>query len=308
MPSTAPLIKVTNCRALQATTILHGEHLEAARIHARMLAAQQQLTYIHGFDDPAIIDGQGTIGLEIFEDHPDIDAVIIPVGGGGLIAGIALAIKSLAPHVRIIGVQSNRAATLQVSLDRGVVTHVPTLPTLADGLAVSEIGALCFEIIQKTVDQVVLVDEMHIASAVLKMLELEKTVVEGAAAVTLAALLSHDLGLKGKKVAMILSGGNIDVTVLARIIERGLVMDGRLCRYILQISDRPGSLARLLTCIAETGASIKEVTHDRSFGPADVAMTSVAVILETRDQAHIQQVGRALTAANLQARLDSLSS
>ncbi len=307
MPITAPLVKITNCRSLQATTILHGENLEEARIHARKLAEEKQLMYIHGFDDPAIIAGAGTIGLELLEDHPQLDAVIVPVGGGGLIAGIALAIKTIAPHIRIIGVQSNRAATLKPSLAQGSVAHVKTQPTLADGLAVSELGGHCFNLIQKYVDEVVQVDEAHIASAVLKMLELEKMVVEGAAAVSLAALLSNDLGLQGKRVAMILSGGNIDVTVLSRIIERGLVMDGRLCRYILQISDRPGSLAQLLTCIAGTGASIKEVTHDRSFGPTDVAMTGVAVVLETRDADHIKQVGQALEKAGLQFKRDVMS-
>ncbi len=305
MPKTAPLVKITNCRALGANTVLHGENLEEARVRARELAAQDQAIYIHGFDDPDIIDGQGTIGLEILEDHPDVDAVIVPVGGGGLIAGVALAIKALAPHVRIIGVESDRAASLHESLARGVVTRCATKPTIADGLAVSEVGSLCFDIIRTTVDEVVLVKEANIASAVLKMLELEKTVVEGSAAVPLAAMLSHDLGLQGKRVVLILGGGNIDVTVLARIIERGLVMDGRLCRYLVQISDRPGSLARLLTCIAETGASIKEVTHDRSFGPADVALTAVAIILETRDRDHIAEVGRVLLAAGFQARLDN---
>jgi threonine dehydratase len=305
MPQTAPLVKSTNCRSLGANTILLGENLEEARIHARALAAKDHSVYIHGFDDPEIIDGQGTIGLEIMEDHPDVDAVIVPVGGGGLIAGVAQAIKALAPHVRIIGVESDRASSLHTSLARGVVTSVTTKPTIADGLAVSEVGSLCFDIIRNTVDDVVLVDEAHIASAVLKMLELEKTVVEGSAAVPLAAMLSHDLGLRGKRVVLVLGGGNIDVTVLARIIERGLVMDGRLCRYVAHISDRPGSLARLLTCIAETGASIKEVTHDRRFGPADVAMSGVSIILETRDRHHISEVGQALRQAGFQARLDN---
>lgn len=303
MPTSAPLVKITNCRGFGAETILHGDNLDQARVRARELAAERGATYVHGFDDPAIIAGQGTVGLEILEDVPEVDAVIVPVGGGGLIAGIGAAIKSARPNVRIIGVESERAPTLRESLKRATVTTIASRPTLADGLAVSQVGEACFALAREVVDEVVLVSESEIASSVLRLLELEKTVVEGSAAVTLAALTSQRVDLAGKRVVLVLSGGNIDVTVLARIIERGLARDGRLCRVDAEISDRPGSLAQLLTQIAATGASIKDVTHDRSFGPADVAMTGVQIVVETRDRAHIDDLRAKLTAAGISCHI-----
>ena len=305
MPTSAPLVKITNCRGFGAETILHGDNLDQARVRARELAAQRGATYVHGFDDPAIMAGQGTVGLEILEDVPDVDAVVVPVGGGGLVAGIGAAIKAVKPGVRIIGVESERAPTLRESLKRGTATSVASRPTLADGLAVSQVGEMCFALAREVVDEVVLVSESEIASAVLHLLELEKTVVEGSAAVTLAALTSRRVDLAGKRVVLVLSGGNIDVTVLARIIERGLARDGRRCRVVADISDRPGSLAQLLALIADTGASIKEVTHDRSFGPADVAMTGVVVVLETRDRTHIDEVRAKLQAGGITCRIDA---
>ncbi len=305
MPTGAPLVKITNCRGFGAETILFGDSLDQARVRARELSAERGSLYVHGFDDPAIIAGQGTVGLEILEDVPDVDAVIVPVGGGGLIAGIGAAIKAVKPSVRIIGVESERAPTLRESLKRQTVTNVPSRPTLADGLAVSQVGEACFALAREVVDDVVLVGENEIALAVLHLLELEKTVVEGSAAVTLAALTSRRVDLAGKRVVLVLSGGNIDVTVLARIIERGLARDGRLCRVVAEISDRPGSLAQLLTLIAATGASIKDVTHDRSFGPDDVAMTGVVVVVETRNRAHIDEVQRAIGAGGITCRIET---
>ena len=305
MPTSAPLVKITNCRSFGAQTILHGDSLDQARARAHELAAERGSLYIQGFDDPAIIAGQGTIGLEILEDLPDVDVVVVPVGGGGLIAGIGAAIKAVKPSVRIIGVESERAPTLRESLKRSAVTTIASRPTLADGLAISRVGDACFALAREVVDEVVLVDESEIALAVLRLLELEKTVVEGSAAVTLAALTGHHIECAGKRVVLVLSGGNIDVTVLARIIERGLARDGRLCRVVAEISDRPGSLAQVLTLIATTGASIKDVTHDRSFGPADVAMTGVVVVVETRDRAHIDEVQRALSAGGITCRIET---
>lgn len=305
MPTNAPLVKITKCRGYGAETILLGDSLDQARVRARELVTERGLVYVHGFDDPAIIAGQGTVGLEILEDVPDVDMVIVPVGGGGLIAGIGAAIKAVKPSVRIIGVESERAPTLRESLRRSAVTSIASRPTLADGLAVSQVGELCFALAREVVDEVVLVSESEIASSVLRLLEMEKTVVEGSAAVTLAAVTSKRIDCAGKRVVLVLSGGNIDVTVLARIIERGLARDGRLCRVVAEISDRPGSLAQLLTLIASTGASIKEVTHDRSFGPADVAMTGVMVVVETRDRAHIDDVHGVLCAGGITCRIDT---
>ena len=294
MPRWAPLIKVTNCRGFGADVLLNGESFSDAYAQAGQIARETGKTFVPGFDDPDIIAGQGTLGLEILQDVPDLDAVIVPVGGGGLLAGIGTVMKALRPSVRVIGVESINAPTLQASLEAGCVTRIDTRPTLADGLAIAELGQTCFEPIRQTIDQLVMVDETQIALAVVRLLELEKTLVEGAGATPLAAAMDRSLNLAGKKVVLCLTGGNIDVTVVSRIIERGLAHDGRLCRALVYISDRPGSLAALLAVIASTGASVKEVSHDRNFGPADVARVAVSVIMETRDAAHIEQIYKTL--------------
>jgi threonine dehydratase len=297
MPKWAPLIKVSNCRSFGADVVIHGESFHDARTMAFERSVAEGLPFVSGFDDPDIINGQGTMGLEILEDVPGVDAIVIPVGGAGLIAGVAAAVKAIRPEVRIIGVEPVNAASFYESLKAGRVTKIQAKPTLADGLAVAEIGQLCFEVARERVDQMVLVDEPQIARAVLQLLELEKTVVEGAGAVPLAAMTGGELsGLAGKKVVLCLCGGNIDATLISRVIERGLAAEGRLCRLHASISDRPGSLARFLTVIADTGASIKEVEHDRNFGPADVALVGVTCVLETRDADHIKQVRAAVAA------------
>jgi threonine dehydratase len=300
MPKWAPLIKVAMCRSFGAEIIFCGESYDDARKHAKQLGEEKSLTYIPGFDDPAIVAGAGTLGLEILEDVSDVDVIIVPVGGGGLIAGIGRAVKSLRPEVKIIGVEPANAPTLDASLKAGRVTRIETKPTLADGLAVAEIGKLCFDIARETMDQLLLVDEAQIAQAVLRLLELEKTVVEGGGAVSLAAAMNPAVDLAGKKVVLVLSGGNIDVTVISKIIERGLAADGRLTRITCRVSDRPGSLARVTSVLAATGASVKEVDHDRQFGPADVGLVNIRCILETRDFQHIQEIGDALTKAGIE--------
>jgi threonine dehydratase len=299
MPKWAPLVKVSNCRSFGAEIMFCGESYDAARAKARELSAERGLTYIPGFDDPAIIAGQGTLGLEILEDVPDADVIIVPVGGGGLIAGIGLAVKSLKPDVRIIGVEPKNAPTLDVSLRAGHVVKVETKPTLADGLAVAEVGKLCFDIIRSTMDQLLLLDEAQVARAVLRLLELEKTVVEGGGAVPLAAAMDPAFDLAGKKVVLVLSGGNIDVSVIGKIIERGLAADGRVCRLVTRVSDRPGSLAHVAELLARTGASVNEVSHDRQFGPADVGMVNISFVLETRDGQHIRAIADALRDAGI---------
>jgi threonine dehydratase len=300
MPKWAPLVKVANCRSFGATVIFEGESYDAARKAACGFAEEKHLTYIPGFDDPDIIAGQGSLGLEILEDVPDVDVVIVPVGGAGLIAGVGRAIKSLRPQVEIIGVEPQNASTLDASLRAGKVTRIDAKPTLADGLAVAEVGKLCFDIAREVVDQLLLVSEAEIAQAVLRLLELEKTMVEGAGAVPLAAAMNPAVDLAVKKVVLLLSGGNIDVTVMSKIIERGLAADGRLCRITCRVSDRPGSLARLTGILANTGASVKDVDHDRQFGPADVSMVNIRCILETRDAEHIREISKALTEAGVQ--------
>jgi len=299
MPKWAPLVKVTNTRSFGANVVLHGEAYDEALQHAQALAAQRGLVFVSGFDDPAIIAGQGTTGLEILEDVPDVDAVIVPVGGGGLIAGIGTAIKALKPSVKIIGVEPARAATLAESMKAGEVRKIAPQPTLADGLAVAGAGRLCLAAAQRVVDQLCLVQEDALAKAVLRMLELEKIVVEGAGAAPLATFLDGSVKLDGKKVVLVLSGGNIDVTMIARIIERGLAADGRLARFTVRVLDRPGSLAHLLAIIAKAGGSIKDVTHDRNFGPADVAVVQISCIVETRDHPHIAEIRTAIQSAGI---------
>ncbi len=288
MPTTAPLTKISNCQRLGAEVILHGGSLEEAKEHADKIAAERQLTYINGYDDPAIIAGQGTIGLEIVEQVPDLDAVIIPIGGGGLVAGMAMAIKKIRPHVRVIGVEPSNCPSYTEALAVGKPVRVNCKPTLADGLAVLKIGENAFTIARRFVDEVVTVDEHQIALAILRLLELEKSVVEGAGATGLAACLSIPFSqLKGKTVVLPLTGGNIDINILGRVLERGLASDGRLCRFSAVISDRPGGLARFASIVAEEGASVVEIVHDRAFASDNINLVSVHCVVETRDAAHI---------------------
>lgn len=300
MPRFAPLIKVTNCRRLQANVELAGDSFIEAREHAHRIAARDGLTYVHGFDDPAIIAGQGTLGLEVLEQVPDVDAIVVPVGGAGLAAGVALAVKSLRPEVLVLGVEAERAPSYAAACAAGGPVDIPCEPTLADGLAVGRVGKLAFEIARKHLDRVVAVSEESLALAILRLLEREKSVVEGAGAAPLAACLAGKLPeLSGKRVVLVLAGGNIDPVILERVIEKGLVADGRLCRFTATISDRPGGLARLTQTIAATGASVKEITHDRAFSGADVAAVNVLCTIETVDRDHIERVFAALGEAGI---------
>jgi threonine dehydratase len=301
MPKWAPLVKVGNCRTLGANVILHGESFADARAHAMAMAQEKNLTYVHGFDDPDIIAGAGTMALEILEDVPNPDAIFIPIGGGGLIAGCATAIKAISPRTKVIGVEPRNAPTYYASVKAGKVTRIDVQPTLADGLAIAEIGSLCFEIARHVVDEVVLVEEGQLARAVLRLLEMEKTVVEGAGASSLAAAMEKKSDFAGKTIVLCLCGGNIDVSQINRVIERGLAADGRICKLICQISDRPGGLAKFTQVIATTGASVKEVSHDRNFGPADVSRVAVHCVLETRDAAHVREVIETLKSAGIPA-------
>ncbi len=270
MPKFAPLVKVSNCQKLDATVVLQGKDFGEAKAHAYEIAKEKGLAYIDGYDDPAIIAGQGTMGLEIVEQVPDLDAVIIPVGGAGLLAGVSLAVKTLRPDAKIIAVEAENVASFSAALEAGKPVKIALHPTLADGLAIPQVGSNAFEIARSLVDQTITVTEEEIAVAVLRLVELEKSVVEGAAATPLAACLSGKLkDLAGKRVVLLLCGGNIDPNVLSRVIERGLVADGRLGRFTAVISDRPGGLADLAAQIAATGASIKQVVHERAFASLD---------------------------------------
>ncbi|HEX7860785.1 MAG TPA: threonine ammonia-lyase [Verrucomicrobiae bacterium] len=296
MPRFAPLTKVTNCRRFRAKVVLHGNTFQEARARADELAAEDGLTYINGYDDPPIIAGQGTIGLEIIEQVPDLDAVVVPVGGGGLIAGMALALRHLKRDITIIGVEPERCASFTAAVKSGRPVQTNVTPTLADGLAVAKVGANAFETARPLIDKLLLVNEHHLALAILRLLELEKSVVEGAGAAGLAACLAGLVPhLKGKKVVIPLCGGNIDSSTLGRILERGLAHDGRLCRLTVTISDRPGGLARFASIIAEEGGSIMEIDHDRAFASDDITTVMVHCVIETRDESHITALKERLT-------------
>ncbi|MFO0828640.1 MAG: pyridoxal-phosphate dependent enzyme [Phycisphaerales bacterium] len=287
MPTFAPLVKRSRCERLGARVLLHGDTIADAKVRGDELVASEGLTYVHGFNDAAIIAGQGTMGLEILEQVPAPDAIIVPVGGAGLIAGVALAVKRLSPRTQIIGVEPRRCPSYYEALRIGHPVHVPTLPTLADGLAVPQVGDRAFAIARDKVDRVVLVDEQEISLAILRLAELEKGVVEGGGACSLAPFLGGQLDdLRGKRVVLSLCGGNIDPTILSRVIEHGLALDGRLTRFTAVIRDRPGGLAAFASTIAAAGASIKQIQHERAFGGPDISTVQVDCTVEVRDLAH----------------------
>lgn len=303
MPQYAPLIKVTNCQRFGANVVLHGHDFAEAKAHAHELAAEKGLAYIDGYDDPAIIAGQGTLGLEILDQVKDVDAVIVPVGGAGLIAGVSLAIKNVRPQTRVIAVEAESVASFSAALHVGKPTKIELSPTLADGLAIPQVGTNAFEIARHHVDQLITVNEEQISIAILRLIELEKTVAEGAGATPLAALLSGKLSdLAGKRVVLPLCGGNIDPNILSRVIERSLVADGRLGRFHAIISDRPGGLAVLSKQIAAAGASIKQIVHDRAFASSDVSLVNVLCIIETRNRQHFEQVRARLKEHGIETR------
>jgi threonine dehydratase len=304
MPLYTPLVKVTSTRRHGAKVLLFGGSAAEARAESYRIAAEEGLTYVHPFDDPQIVAGQGTVGLELLEQNPYLDAVVVPVGGGGLIAGVALVIKETNPRIKVYGVEASAMPAMKVSLARGVVSEVPSQRTLAEGIAVPRVGDIPFSIARRYVDDVVLVDDEEIASAILTLLEIEKTVVEGAGAAALAAVLNQRLPIAGKKVGIILTGGNIDVTMLARIIERGLVKDGRMVRLSAQVIDAPGALATLTAVIGELGGNIMQINHERAFARGPLGMTQVEVTLEARGHDHIKEIVTALETAGITVALE----
>jgi threonine dehydratase len=300
MPHFAPLIKVSNCRQFGAHVVLHGADLSEARAEAERLAGRDGLTFIHPYDNADVIAGQGTMALEILEQTPNVEAIVVPVGGGGLLAGIGVVVEAKRPDIELVGVEPEHAACLSAALAADTPVTIAVGSTLADGLAVPLLGQKPFEILKHAVDQVVTVDEAAIALAVLRLIELEKSVVEGAGAAPLAAFLAGKLdSLKGKNVVLALCGGNIDITMLDRVIEVGLVADGRLSRFTVSISDRPGGLARLAQVIASTGASIKEIVHDRAFSGPDLSEVRVVCVVETTGHEHVKVLHRALAEAKV---------
>lgn len=291
MPLNTPLIKVQRTQGMGAKVVLHGDSFDEAQAHARALEAAQGLVYVHPFNDPLVIAGQGTIALELLKQDPRLEAVVVPVGGGGLIAGMAMVLKETNPRIKVYGVEVEAMPGMRASLNAGEVVTVPPVRTLADGIAVARVGDLTFDLTRRYVDDVVTVSDEETASAILKLLEEEKTVAEAAAAVTVAAVLSHRIPqILGKRVCAVLSGGNIDVNVIGRLIERGLVKDGRLMRVSVNLPDLPGSLARLTALIGALRANILKCHHNRTFTLAPFGGATVELTLETRGPDHQREV------------------
>ena len=301
MPRFTPNVKVEQTRAFGAEVILHGENFDEAKAHALQVMAQRRLTLAHPYDDDKIMAGQGTIALEMLDAQPDLDVLIVPVGGGGMIAGMASAAKAIRPGIEIIGVETVRFPSMYAAL-KGSKPEFGS-NTIADGIAVKEPGRLTLEIIRKQVDDIVLVDEGEIEEAMLLLLEIEKTVVEGAGAAGLAGLLRNRARFAGKKVGVVLSGGNIDPLTLADIIERGMVRAGRLTRLQVQLRDLPGSLAKVTAALAEANANIEEVHHERAFTHLPVQSAVVDFVLQTRGHEHVKQIIAVLEAAGFNTRL-----
>lgn len=297
MPVMTPLVKINATRGYGAHVVLHGDGYDEAYDEACKLAEHEHLTFVHPFDDPAVIAGQGSIGLELLEQVPDLQAVVVPIGGGGLISGIACALKESKPEIRVIGVQAARMPSMLEALRLHKPTTIATSPTIADGIAVRRAGEQTLPLIEKYVDDVVAVEEEEIASGILTLLEREKMLAEGAGAAAVAALLHQKTKLKNRKTVALVCGGNIDVTLLSRIIQRGLVKDGRLVRLQIHLSDRPGSLHQLTKIIAAHHANIVELQFDRAYYGVSLGDTLIDITLETRGKDQIHRILEALTTA-----------
>ncbi len=299
MPSFTPGVKVERTRGLGAEVVLHGHTLEASRAHAHELVAQQSLVFVHPYDDEAIMAGQGTVALEMLRVQPDLDTLVVAVGGGGLIAGMATAARAIRPDIEIIGVQTERFPAMFNAI-KG--THLPQgTSSIAEGIAVGTPGTLTQAIVRDKVNDLVLVDEGDIEQAIVMLLEIEKTLVEGAGAAGLAAVLKHPERFQGKRVGLVLCGGNIDPLLLASIIERGMVRAGRLVRIVVNARDVPGHLARITATVAEAGANIDEVHHQRAFNHLAAQNVAIELVFQTRGREHVAQVVALLHAAGFDA-------
>ena len=299
MPRFAPSVKVERTRGFGATVVLEGDTFEDARARGLELAKERALTVVHPYDDLAVVAGQGTIGLEMLEQQPSIDTLVIAIGGGGLISGIATAARALRPDIQVVGVQTERFPAAWNSLHGG--DRPCAQATIADGIGVKAPGALTLPMIKRLVDDVVLVGEDDIEQAILMLLEIEKTVVEGAGAVGLAAVMKDRARFAGRKVGLVLCGGNIEPLVLAEIIERGMVKSGRLARLRLDVRDVPGALADVATLLGRLGANIDEVQHQRAFSSLSVERVQIEVVVQTRGVAHIEEILKAMRAQGYSA-------
>jgi threonine dehydratase len=299
MPQFTPGVKIDNTRRLGAEVILHGDTLDEARSHALQIAKEQSLTLVHPYDDDLIVAGQGTVALEMLEVVPDLDTLIVAIGGGGLMGGMALAAKTLRPGIEIIGVQTERFPAMYNSIKGLKLPQGPS--TIAEGIAVPTPGVIARELIAQHVKDIVLVDEGEIEHAIVMLLEIEKTLVEGAGAAGLAALFKHKEQFKGKKVGLVLCGGNLDPLLLASIIERGMVKSGRLARIRVGARDVPGSLARITAAIAQAGANVNEVQHQRAFTLQAAQNVDIELVIQARGHEHVAQVIAALAAQGFTA-------
>ncbi|MEK6985863.1 MAG: threonine ammonia-lyase [Candidatus Thermoplasmatota archaeon] len=304
MPEEASIAKVAATKGYGARVHLKGRDYQEAFEHASRYAAEKGACYVHAFDDDAVLAGQGTIGLELLADIPNLDTVLIPIGGGGLISGIATALKGINPKIRVIGVQAAGASTIAPSLQKGSPVTLDHAETMADGIAVRKVGATTWKHIQAHVDEVVTVEEPEIAAAILHLLERAKVVAEGAGAVALAAAMHHKVDLKGRTVACLVSGGNIDLTLVNRILRQGLVKEGRVAVIEAEISDRPGSLATFLQLLGKHKASVIDLHHDRDRLDLSLNRTGVEVHVETRGPEHIAELRRVLRDANYKATIN----
>ncbi len=305
MPETTPLAKVRGTQEFNAEVILHGSSYDDAFARAMELQREHGYSFIHAFDDPLIIAGQGTVGLELLEQNPYLDAVVVPIGGGGLIAGIAIAMKEINPKIRIIGVEAEQVPSMKASVAAGKITEVERASTIADGIAVAKVGKHTFPIVQKYIDEIVTVNEEEIANAIMVLLEREKTLVEGSGAAGFAAVYNHKIsGIDGKRVAVVVTGGNIDITILAKILERGLAKDGRLASLKIIVPDKPGSIAEIAAIVAKHRANVLNIAHDRVFTAASLRETEVEFLLETKGKHHVQEIVRDIAKHNFHVKLE----
>jgi threonine dehydratase len=300
MPRHTPWVKVEHTQRHGAEVILEGENFDGAKARAIELAVERGLTLVHPYDDEKIIAGQGTCGLEMMKVHPELDALVVAIGGGGLISGISIAAKALKPSVEVVGVEMVRFPAMYHAMKGTEPTFAAS--TIAEGIAVKEPGKLTSEIVARDVSEILLVDEGDIEEAIVLLLEIEKTVVEGAGGAPLAAVLRNRERFRGRKVGLVLGGGNIDPLILAEIVERGMVRAGRLARVLVEVRDLPGSLARVTACVAEQNANIEQVHHQRAFTSLAVQNAEVDMVLKTRNREHVVQIVEALKRAGFKAR------
>jgi len=300
MPRFTPFVKVEQTQRHGAEVILEGEGFDLAKAHAIEMGKARGLTLVHPYDDELVIAGQGTCGLEILEEHPRIDTLVVAIGGGGLISGISIAAKAIKPGIEVVGVEVERFPSMYHAIKGTEPTFAAS--TIAEGIAVKDAGLITREIVRRNVAEILLVSEGDIEQAITMLLEIEKTVVEGAGAAPLAALIRHGERFRGRKVGLVLGGGNIDPMMLAEIIERGMVRAGRLARVLVEVRDLPGSLAKVTACLAEQNANIEEVHHQRAFTTLAVQNAEVDLVLKTRNHEHVAQIVAALQRAGFKAR------